>query len=387
MPKILITNAEYNNTLSVIRSLKKEGFEVIASGWYKYAPSFFSRYVKKSYIYTSPLVSQEKFISDLIDIIKKERPDVLLPVGNESTVTVSKYKKELEKYVKVPIADYESLVIAHDKLKAAELAESVGVPIPKTFSASNLKDVGFPVIVKARMGTGIFSKANNKEELIKKIKDIENNKSNAGVTEYSNPVVQEFITGQIHDACLLYNKGELRAALTQKRVRTIPIDGGPGIYNQTTYEPMLIEYSDRMLKKINYHGPALVEFIVEHKTNIPKMIEINTKIWGTSALSIKAGINFSLLSCLMAINGDIDTVMDYRVGIKYKWPVPHLIEYLKQSKHKFNDGLDMINIFGRNTYSNISLSDPVPDIMLILRMIVEGFSPKYLKKVKEKNLQ
>lgn len=387
MYKVLITNAEYEHTLSIIRSMAKGGINIIAASRYRLAPSFYSRYVKKSYLYTPPLKNQEKFISDLIKIIKKEKPDVLLPVGTESTLIVSKYKDKLKNLIKIPFSNYSQMIKAHNKFQAMKLAEEVKVPHPRTFVIDSTKfldkiinELGFPLMVKARLGTGLFARANSKQELIERIKEIGSEDSSEGIVEGKNPIIQEFIPGEIHDACVLLNYGKLRAALTQKRIRTFPIDGGPGILNETTDEPKLIDYANRLLSKINYHGVAQVEFIIDKRDNQSKLIEINPKIWGTTSLSIVAGINFPLLACKMAMEGDIEPIWKYRVGVRYKRTFPNLIPYLKQSKNKIQDALDLLNCFGKNTYCNFSIRDPLPDILQILRMLIEGFLPKRIFK-------
>jgi len=383
MSKLLITNAGYGHTLSIIRNMAKDGIEIIAADTGKLACSCYSRYVKKCYTYTSPSKNEEKFISDLIEIIKKEKPDVFLPVSTETTVIVSKHKDKLKDLVKVPIADYDQMLTAHDKFKSIKLAEETGVPYPKTFILDSLdsldkilNELGLPVIIKARLGTGIFARVNSKKEAIEKIKEFENVRCIKGVIEGKNPLIQEFIPGQIHDACVLFNKGKLRAVLTQKRLRTLPINGGPGILNETTNEPELIRYAEKLLSKINYHGPGLVEFMIDERDKKPKLLEINPKLWGTSNMSIAAGINFPLLAFKMAVEGDIKPVWNYKVGIRHKWPIPNGILYLKQSKNKIRDGLDLFNCFGKKNHCGLSIKDPLPDFFQISRMIIREIFPK-----------
>jgi len=391
MPKVLITNAEYGHTVSIIRSLAMEkDIEIVAAGWHKLAPARYSRYVKKSYYYTWPLENQEQFILDIIEIIKKEKPDVLLPIGIDTTLTISKHKERLRGLVKIPIADYSQMAVVHNKLETLKLAQEAGVPYPKTILAdsdnleSRLDELKMPVIIKAKLGSGEFAKAYSKQEVFEKIREIENSRSSKGVVEVKNPLIQEFIPGQIHDACVLFNQGKLRAALTQERVLTIPAEGGPGILNETHYKPELIEYSKKMLEKINYHGPAQIEFIIDERDNQPKLLEINPKFWGTSATAIAAGMNFPLLAFKMAMEGDIEPVLNYKVGVKHKLPIPNLIEYFIQSK-SIKKTLQLLNCFGQNNHCNLSLKDPLPDLILISRMFAEAIMPKALiKKIRGK---
>lgn len=388
MDKVLITNAGYGNGLAAIRGIAKSGIKVITADTDRFAASCYSRFVKKSYIYSSPDENQEKFIADLIEIIKTEKPDVLLPISTDTFLTVSKYKKELERYVKIPVADYDKIIIAHNKLASADLAEKTGVPYPKTIIydrtvplESILEKLGLPVIIKARLGTGLYGKADSKEEAKKLIERIESSKVLSGVIDGEYPIIQEFIDGEIHDVCVLLNNGKLRAAMTQKRIRTYPISGGPGILNETTKEPKLIDYADKMLSEINYHGPALVEYIVD-KNGEAKVIEINTKFWGTTALSIAAGVNFPLLTYKMAKDGDVEPVFDYTVGARYRWFFPAGLEYVFQSKNKFKSAVEFFNCFGKDNHSDFSISDPMPTIFELSRMISKIIFPeKFRRKV------
>ena len=46
--------------------------------------------------------------------------------------------------------------------------------------------------------------------------------------QYANPIIQEFIPGYVHDACLLMENGKTLAILTQTRQLMYPITGGSG---------------------------------------------------------------------------------------------------------------------------------------------------------------
>jgi predicted ATP-grasp superfamily ATP-dependent carboligase len=142
------------------------------------------------------------------------------------------------------------------------------------------------------------------------------------VYDFSQAVVQEYVPGELHDVCLLFNRGEPRAVLTQRRVLMYPRDGGVGVVNETTAERDLCEPAIALLRALDWHGPAQVEFKRDSRDGRPKLIEVNGRFWGTLDLSIRAGVNFPLLAARLAAAGEVEPAPPYRVGLRYWWPVP-----------------------------------------------------------------
>jgi predicted ATP-grasp superfamily ATP-dependent carboligase len=181
------------------------------------------------------------------------------------------------------------------------------------------------------------------------------------VFDYDNIVVQEFVPGEIHDVCLLFNHGELRAALTQRRLRQYPAAGGVGVYCETTIEPDLIARAVSLMAKLEWHGPAQVEFKVDRTNGRAWLLEVNGRLWGTLDLAVQAGIDFPWLLYCMAREGDVAPVHHYQTGLRYRWPVPlgwlHSLECGDFAKA-------MWELFGpsRGSRSDIMIGDPLPPI-------------------------
>jgi predicted ATP-grasp superfamily ATP-dependent carboligase len=329
-------------------------------------------------LYHNPKINEDIFIDDIINFINNYKVDVLIPIGISTCVAVSKNKQKLSKYVKLAVADYNIFKIAHDKSKTLEAARKVGVPIPKSFICNSYSDaekyapeIGYPLILKARKGSaysGIML-IKNKEELKEKYTKLITAKiENKHIYDHDNPLIQEFIPGDIYDVCVFAENGKILSSLSQKRLRTLPVNGGGGIRNITTWDEELIKYAKKLINEINYHGPAQIEFKLDHNGQ-PRLMEINPKFWGTLDLSIAAGINFPQIAVDIANNKKIDSYKKYQIGLEYAWVVPYQMVYFLKTKHKLKYLLESINFFKSNVKYDIKLNDLLPSLIVFLKSL------------------
>ena len=65
-----------------------------------------------------------------------------------------------------------------------------------------------------------------------------------------------------------------------------------------------------------------MEFKIDPRDGSPKLLEVNPRFWGSLQLAIEAGMDFPFLLYKMAIDGDIDSVKDYTLGVKCRWLIP-----------------------------------------------------------------
>ncbi|MDD1673216.1 MAG: hypothetical protein LUP99_02270, partial [Methanomicrobiales archaeon] len=159
---ILVTDAEYKHTLAAVRSLGSKGHYVIAGSTSPSALSFHSKFCNERLLYPNPQNEQE-FIDFLMEYGMKHKVDVILPVGYNANVAVSRNKKILNEIAHIPVADFNAMQIALNKKKSMEFAQECGIQIPQTYSSpENLQN--FPIVVKHVLGTGNVRFINNKTE-------------------------------------------------------------------------------------------------------------------------------------------------------------------------------------------------------------------------------
>jgi predicted ATP-grasp superfamily ATP-dependent carboligase len=175
-------------------------------------------------------------------------------------------------------------------------------------------------------------------------------------------LLQGLLLGEVHDVCALFRDGEPRAALTQKRIHMLPARGGIAVLAETTDEPHLRDLAIRLLAAMRWHGPAQVEFRIDRRTGQPKLMEVNGRFWATLELSILAGVDFPVLACRMAIDGDIEPVFRYRVGQRFRWPLPFAFRSGLSVRQRWNLLRPALR-----TRSNLSITDPLPHLLEAFR--------------------
>lgn len=378
---ILIVNYIANNVVSAIRTFSKLGYNVdiaVPTKCFKEGLSryFRSKCINKQFLIHSPVDNFKNFENDLLKLINLKKYDCILPFGFTTTVAISKIKGRLNRYTNIGIADYNIIRLVHDKEKLQLFLSKNNFQVPKIYEYkrfSDLKciDLKFPIVIKARKGCGIgkgVRYAKNFDELKYYYNEISTNTSiNLDLEDFSKPLIQEYVPGKIHDALFLFNKGKMKAALTQIREVTYPLSGGVGVNNITTYEPELINYGKKILEFVNWHGPCQVEVKKDLRDGKYKLIEINPKLWGTLDLSAKAGINFAVKALEIAINGDTQEQYKYTVGLKYKFIFPLEIYTIYQDKgNRLKRIKKLLEIFDKNTFTEFDINDLKPNIYNIL---------------------
>lgn len=251
MKKIFIYEANSSQALAVSKFIKKYSNFFIVGGVEENI-----RFNRKNY----DEIVVEKF--DNIDISKY---DYVLPMGAKSTFQiVSKFKTlKYEHGIKF----HKDNLIVFDKSKMLMIAESIGIPIPKTYF--NKEDIlSFPIFYKEDFenGGGIRGVANN-------IKDIPSQK---------NLIFQEYITSpETYGVGFLAKDGKILTYTMHKEKISFPICGGSAVVIEEYEDERLLEYTERLIEKINYNGWGLAEY---KYCNIRKdfvFMEINGKFWAS----------------------------------------------------------------------------------------------------------
>ena len=315
---VLVTSASSAKALVISRSLGRKGIDVIATDSDRFSAAFFSKYCKCYFLSPHPERSPFAFINALENALRKRKIDVLMPVNSTETLLISKYKKKLELYTKVPYADYFKMVQLHDKKRLMEIAAEIGIPIPQTYVVSDVYEirniaekVAYPVVIKPRDSTssrGVHY-AHSEEELIRIYRRFIKSCDNSAL-------IQEYIPGDGYGVSVLFNQGELRALFTHRRLREYPITGGPSTLRESVRHPEMERIAVKLLEYMEWHGVAMVEFKLDKRTNKPVLIEVNPRFWGSINQAIASGVDFPYLLYKMATEGDIEPVFKYKLGVK-----------------------------------------------------------------------
>jgi predicted ATP-grasp superfamily ATP-dependent carboligase len=361
MPAVLVLDAQLRNSLAVIRSLGKAGIKITAGEDTRIATGMFSKYCQKTIVYPSPN-NENKFVEYLLDHLKTNHYDAIFPISDATIIPIVKNIEKFSKYTIIPYPDYKILHNAVDKSETLRAAMINDIPCPKTYFIKNILEletinnsINYPVIIKPRISFGSrgICLCKSSDDLLKKYEQISK--------QYVSPLIQEYIPngGQLGVYTILNFDSEPRAVSVQRRIRSYPASGGPSTFRETVDNPELIEIAYRLLKALKWTGVAMVEFRVDARDNIPKLMEINPRFWGSLQLSILSGVDFPLLLFKLYTEGDIEPVTTYQKGVKCRWLLPGDILWYLSTPNKIKNLPAFLQYHQDDI---ISLSDPGPTL-------------------------
>ncbi len=293
---ILIIDGNRNG-LALIRALGQAGHPIycVDHKWYK--PGRFSKFVFGSSLLPKPGENPEALIQGLLEIGKKQGPEkmALLPVNDEYVSLFARNWSKLSQFYIPAFETKESTVYqVLDKLKFADLTESISIPVPKRFTKDQVvKDaVDYPVIIKPGMrrnidtvGKGLFKVrlCHEKGYLLESIEELES----AGA-EY---ILQSYIPGgddTLYTAGVAAWKGKLLGCFTGRKIRQFPPITGEAAYASTADAPEIIEYAKAIVSATGYSGIAQIEF-KKHDGDY-YVIEMNPRSWSWNGLAWAVGV-------------------------------------------------------------------------------------------------
>lgn len=372
MGSVFVTDGRSRASLAIVRSLGKQGIKVIAGESMPICSTFYSKYVQKKVIYPDPDRYPDQFADFMYDFVQNNDLDMIMPVRDSTTLTLSKYKQRFSPYVKIPLADYDTLTIGRDKAQTIRLAEELNIPHPKTTYDEDpdferiKKEFSFPVVIKPRESSGsrgivYIQSPDALEDAYIKTR-----------TRFGKLMVQEFIPyGGAYGTSMLLNHGEVRAFFSHKRLREYPISGGPSTLREGIRDPKLERYAADLLSSVQWHGVAMVEFRMDSRTGEYKLMEINPRFWGSLALPIFSGVDFPYLLYRMGMEGDVEPVSDYPVGMRSRWLIFGDILWLLGSPNKMKAIPEFMKFRDKNLcYDTLSIDDPFPALGAVLEGMI-----------------
>jgi len=127
-----------------------------------------------------------------------------------------------------------------------------------------------------------------------------------------------------------------------------------------------------MLEALQWHGIAEVEFRLDSRDGVPKLMEINPRFWGSLCVAMAAGVDFPYLLYRIAVDGDVNSVSSYRVGVKGRYleqDILYLISSLVdapinpgiQTTSVWREALDWLKFYEPGIfYDLLDARDPLP---------------------------
>ena len=356
-----VGHAETETSLAVIRSLGKRGVPIIASGNSRTAKGLWSKYVKQRLIAPSTKDPQ-KFVDWLIEIAKKYKIEVFLPVGDDYMWIASHYYDVLSEHMKIPTASKEIIDITLLKDQTYKTCENHDIPCPKTYFIKSIdevkkiaKEIDYPVMVKSRISFGVTPRikgilVNNERELLDAYVLSKPAEYLAGYDNIEYPLIQEFIPGKMQNlytvGLFMNKKSEPIAIFCGRKIRQLPVDAGSCCMAECSYDEEAIRYSVNFLQKIKWYGVAEVEIKKNETTGEFNLIEVNPRPYSWIWLAVQCGLDMPYLwyrSVFEEVNDKLTTSRGDLAYVYYlrdmNWVINQIggsknkIEFLKNYRH------------------------------------------------------
>ncbi len=262
---ILVLDSRYKHSLAVIRCLGKYGLRIL-SGSKSFSPSKFSWFSKGNFKY-----DDEKFEEQLLEELKKNDVNLVVPVDYKSNIKCSKIASKIRKYSNIVIANYGDMKIASDKEKMIGILKKSSVSFPKSYVVKSKKDIlkipvsGKMVVKSAEEEKGKkVEYVNSKKMLILKMNER---------LKYGPQIVQEYVKGFGCGFFALCDNGKVLQSFQHKRIRQYPESGGVSSAAESFYDEKLEGYGKEIIRKLKWTGVCMVEFICDEKNGKYYFIE------------------------------------------------------------------------------------------------------------------
>ncbi len=346
---ILILDGEQRSALAVTRSLGKAGLKVYVGTCEASSLAGKSKYCLKELRYTSPYTNQLQFINDIKSLTKELEIKNVLPITDISISTILLHEHLFDDSTSILCNERDKYEKASDKSYLVKLAKELDIPVPASKFYNSSKDwkdnedlLQFPLVLKPSTSI-IRTEKEVKQVSVKIVHNKEEFKKIITTNDaFSLPfMIQEKIVGDGLGIFALFENGHPKAIFSHKRLREKPPWGGVSVLcESTTPDPDAKKFAIKLLSKLEWNGVAMVEFKRDNRTQLPLLMEINARFWGSLQLSIDAGIDFPYLFYRQCQNMPVAAIENFTYS-RLRWLLGDLDNLYITLKSKSDSSLNM----------------------------------------------
>jgi len=313
------------SSLGVIRSLGLKGFQLIALYYDKTDFSHVSKFVDQKVRVPHPR-KEDEFIEILLKNSDRWTGAFIFDTDDNVTVSISKNKRELTRYYKIGIPDWDTIRKFINKQETYKLAHINKVPYPRTIFPSTLgelhgiKDkVEYPCILKPYISHEFRSKFRSKNFIVHNYNEMVS-KFNICLESGQDVMVQEIIPGPIsniyNQTVYINSSGNLNARFLRIKLREDPPQFGitrVAISKDRIQE--LEEFTEKLLKEAGFKGIATAEYKKDPRDNKFKLLEVNARTTRSNWHGTYCGVNFPWIIYNDLVDRKQITASDYKKDV------------------------------------------------------------------------
>lgn len=323
---IIVTDANHGIALPFIRSLGRAGWKVIAASHDASGPGMQSRHARHRFVYPSAGQQPAAFAAAISSAARRYGAALVIPLSEATVIAMIEHGHSLPSACRAAVPNRETFEMVLDKRRTVDLAMGLGVPVPTTRvvhtaeeAAAQASGMRPPFILKpatprlrvsgsSRLGT---VHARDVREVATQARRL--------LPDSDGVLLQEYVPGHGVGVNLLLRDGVPLLAFQHRRLRELPVFGGPSALRESVeLDGRLYRDATALLGALRWTGLAMVEFRVQGDEY--SLMEINGRAWGSIPLAVAAGVDFpaAVASLHLEALGSIEqlTPHRYKVGMR-----------------------------------------------------------------------
>jgi predicted ATP-grasp superfamily ATP-dependent carboligase len=276
-----------------------------------------------------------------------------------------------------------------DKAETSNIADKIGIPAPKTWCINSegeiegiMSSLPYPCALKPRFsheykGRNFLKKlfiVKNQDELLSEFKSLlELGKK---YNFRSDLIVTELIPGVGENQFQSYysyldENGIPLMQFTKRKLRQYPIYSGYGTYQTIgDWNPQVAELGLKFMQGAGYLGLGAVEFKLDPRDGILKLMECNTRLTNATELIIRSGFDIALFVYNRLVGRELPPYENYRKGATLIRPVRDFLSFWEaHRKNKVTWKSYLKSIARKHCYEVFSWKDPLPWLLMGFRYI------------------
>ena len=329
--RVILTSVGGLVAPNMIKSLKEDTsdeFYIVGVDVNEEAVGF--HFADKSY--TVPQGNSNEYSEHLLNIAKKEKVDVILPLSDEELLSLSKNKEKFKKEgILIPCSDYEIVNIASNKATMLQFLEKSGIPVPEYRIPHNINELqtaaealGYPkepVVFKpcrARGARGfwvlrgdidkrhtiLYSRDRQEISFEWLLESLADNK------QFPDVLVMEYLPGEDFNVDVLAWHGDSLYIIPNQRI--VP-KAGPVQVGRIKEDREVQNMVRRVVKEFGFDYWVNVEAAYSKEPDSsPLVYEINPRISAPIVATKAAGVDLLRLGIKLALGEKVGSNLSFR---------------------------------------------------------------------------
>src|ERR671939_694381 len=392
---------DYSGT-QACRALKSEGYEVVLVN------------SNPATIMTAPETADKTYIEPLTveavtAIIKRERPDALLPtVGGQTALNLAVALSDagvLEKYsVEMIGAKREAIKVAEDRELFKRAMDEVGLPVPRGGFAHSwaeaeriVEETGYPAIIRPSFtlgGTGGGTAFNPEEyeEIVRAglaaspVHQVLIEESILGWKEFELEVMRD-LADNVVIICSIENFDQM-GVHTGDSITVAPVQTLTDVEYQRLRDASL-----RVIRKVGVEtGGSNIQFAVNPENGEVRIIEMNPRVSRSSALASKAtGFPIAKIAANLAVGYTLDEIpndITQKTPASFEPTIDYVVAKIpKWNFEKFRDTEDVLGTQMKSVGEVMAIGRTFKEALFKGLRSLESVRPLRLRNVPDDELQ